>query len=63
MAKALAFSWLDIKEVRPPNASLFAILNDQEGSSFSDVVEALESYEIRPVLWSERECVEEELAA
>ena len=62
-AQAAAFSWVDTREVRAPDSRFYALLNDSDGELSADVVEALESYDVRPVPWSERESVREELAA
>lgn len=62
-AQAVAFSWIDTKEVRPPDSQAFTFLNDAESTPSAAVIEALRNYEVRPVLWSERETVREELAA
>lgn len=62
-AQAMAFSWIDTREVRPPASNAYAILNDSERSPAATVVDALKSYEVHPVLWSKREDVREELAA
>lgn len=62
-AQAAAFSWVDTKEVRAPDSRFYALLNDSDRELSRDVIEALESYDVRPVPWSERERVREELAA
>lgn len=62
-AQAVAFAWIDTKEIRPPESRAIALLNDSEQSVSSDVMDALRSYDVRPVLWSQREGVAEELAA
>ena len=62
-AQALAFSWIDTREVRPPHSRAYAFLNDSEQSPSASVLDALRSYEVRPVLWSNRDGVREELAA
>ncbi|MGH8426890.1 MAG: DUF1829 domain-containing protein [Gammaproteobacteria bacterium] len=62
-AQAVILSWVDTKEVRPPESRAFALLNDSEQIVSSAVTDALRSYEVRPVLWGERESVREELAA
>lgn len=62
-AEAFAFSWIDTRNVRPEGSRAYAVLNDTEQSVNASVVDALNSYEIRPVRWSEREAVREELAA
>ncbi len=62
-AEVVAFSWIDTKEVRPANSKAYAVLNDIEHAPFVAVLDALKNYEVKPVLWSKREEVKEELAA
>lgn len=62
-AQAVVLSWVDTKEVRSPDSRAYALLNDSENAVSPAVIEALRSYEVRPVSWSERESVREELAA
>ena len=62
-AQAVAFSWIDTKEVRPPDSKAYAILNDSEQSISPAVVDALRSYDVNPIPWSVREDVRAELAA
>ena len=62
-AHLTAFSWIDIKEVRPEGARIYAILNDFQKNVPSNVMEAMRSYEINPILWSDRDQMREELAA
>lgn len=62
-AQSMAFSWLDTKEVRPPDSRAYAFLNDSEQIVSSSIIDALKNYEVNPVLWSKRELVKEELAA
>ena len=62
-AQAVVLSWIDTKEVRPVDSRAFAILNDSEHSISPDVIDALLSYDVRPVPWSQRETVRQELAA
>lgn len=63
LAESLAFSWIDTKEVRAPDSKLYGFLNDTEKSPALSVVDALKSYNIVPVLWSERKSVIDELVA
>ena len=63
MAKSVVLSWIDTKEVRSSESRAYALLNDSEDTVSSGVEEALRSYEVRPVPWSRREDVWEELAA
>ena len=62
-AQAMAFSWIDTKEVRPPEARAYAILNDSEQTVSESVLDAMRNYDVRPVLWSGRDRVRQELAA
>ncbi|MHB8169883.1 MAG: DUF1829 domain-containing protein [Thermoleophilia bacterium] len=62
-AESLAFSWLDTKEVRPPESQAYAVLNDSEREVSSSILEALRNYDVAPVLWSKRDKVIEEFAA
>jgi len=52
--QAVAFSWLDTKEVRIINSKAYAIINDSDPNQISRVVDALKAYDVHPVLWSER---------
>lgn len=60
-AEAFAFAWIDTKEVRPPDSRAYAFLNDTEQKVTSTVVDALRSYDVTPVLWSQREQIRTEL--
>jgi len=62
-AEMLAFSWIDTKEVRSPDSKAYAFLNDSERAVSAAILDALESYDVRPVVWSKREDIREELAA
>ena len=62
--EALVFKWLDTRENRADDSQLFALLRDDKGIAVSSsVVEALENYELKPVLWTNRKQVQEQLAA
>ena len=61
-AQATVLAWIDTRDVRPTDAQAFALLNDAERVPPA-VVEALTSYEVRPVPWSRREEVRDLLAA
>ena len=63
LAEAMAFSWIDTKEVRPPNSRFYAFLNDEERPPSGAIVDALKNYEIAPVPWSSREDVRAALVA
>lgn len=62
-AQAVVLSWVDTKDVRPPEAVAYALLNDSEQPVPAAVLDALGSYEVVAVPWSQRERVREELAA
>lgn len=62
-AQAVAFSWIDTREVRPADSQAFAILNDSENSVSESVLDAMRSYNVLPVPWSKREEVRDRLAA
>jgi hypothetical protein len=61
--KSVAFSWIDTKEVRPPDSKAFALINDHEQSVPANIVEALKNYHVAPILWSKREDFRDELVA
>ncbi len=62
-ATSAAFACLDTRKARPDDSRTYAILNDSQGAVSATVVEALENYEVHPILWSNREEFREELAA
>jgi hypothetical protein len=62
-AELFTFAWIDTKDARPHDARAYALLNDADYTIPSTVFDALRNYDVRPVPWSEREMVMEELAA
>lgn len=62
-AQAVVLSWIDTKEVRAPESRAYALLNDVDQAVSPNVLDALRSYDVQPVPWSQRESVREELAA
>jgi hypothetical protein len=62
-AEAVAFKWIDTREVRPPDSRAYVLLNDAEQAVTPSVLDALRSYDVRPIPWSRREDVRAELAA
>lgn len=62
-AQAIAFSWIDTREVRPADSRAYTLLNDSEQTVSQAVLDALWNYEVQPVAWSKRESVRDELAA
>jgi hypothetical protein len=57
------FSWIDTKDARPVDSRAYALLNDADYTIPITVFDALRNYDVRPVPWSERERVMDELAA
>ena len=62
-AEALVFKWLDTREMRSPATMLFAVLNDGNTPVSLSAIGAFENYDLKPVLWSQREESRELLAA
>ena len=62
-ATGVLFAWTDTREVRPPNSQMFAVLNDAEKSLSQDILSAFGYYEVKTILWSDRERFAGELAA
>jgi len=62
-AQSMVFAWLDTRDVRSPDSRAYAVLNDSDRTVSPDVVDALRSYDVRPVFWSNRDSARQELAA
>jgi len=62
-AQALAFAWLDTKDVRAADSEAYALLNDIDQPPSPAVIDALKNYDVFPVPWSQREQVRDRLAA
>ncbi len=62
-AQAMAFSWIDTKDVRPPESRAYAILNDSISTVPTNVLDALSNYGVHTVQWSGRDMSLQELAA
>jgi hypothetical protein len=62
-AEQVAFAWMDTKEARGAESIAYAVINDSEHKVGKTVVEALKSYAVKPILWSEREKFTQELVA
>ena len=62
-ALTFVFAWLDTRDTRQVDTRAYAVLNDSGQSVSPNVLEALTEYEVRPVRWSHRTNVVEELAA
>jgi hypothetical protein len=62
-AEVVAFAWIDTKDVRPRDSRAYALLNDSEQPTSAAVSDALRSYDVTPIPWSNRESIRSELAA
>lgn len=62
-AEVLAFAWLDTRDVRPPDSEAYAFLNDSDQQVSPAIISALQNYDVRPVLWSQRDSAVQSLAA
>ena len=62
-AQAAAFSWIDTRGARSPASLAYAIVNDSDRRVPESVMDAMRSYEMRPIPWSERDGAREDLAA
>jgi hypothetical protein len=62
-AQAMAFAWIDTKEVRKYDSKAYAILNDIDKNIQPSVITALKNYDVNPILWSKRDNFIGELAA
>lgn len=60
-AQAVAFKWMDTRDVRPAESRAYVLLNDASDGALGAVSTALSSYGMLPVLWSKREEVATEL--
>ncbi len=62
-AQAMAFSWIDTKEVRSSETRAYAILNDSGQEITENILDAMRNYDVHPVPWSIRDETCDELAA
>ena len=62
-AQSFVFAWLDTKENRPASATAYAVINDNDRMVPSTVTDAFLAYGVEPVLWSQRQAVQDRLAA
>jgi hypothetical protein len=54
-ATSYIFAWNDTREVRAGDTEAYAILNDEEHKPSGDLLHAFRTYQIQPILWSQRE--------
>ena len=62
-AEALAWAWIETREVRPPESKAYALLNDSDHTISASVLDALRNYDVNPIPWSRREEARTDLAA
>ncbi len=62
-AERTVFAWEDTKDARRGDSRAYAILNDTQTNLSRSVLDAFRNYDVRPIPWSERKTVREELAA
>ena len=62
-AQMMAFAWHDIRETRPRDVRVYAVLTDSDRTVSDGAISAMRNYDVRPVPWSERDKAREELAA
>lgn len=62
-ATVLLFAWTDTKAIRPPRATAYAIVNDEERQMSKDIEKSLKTYGITVIPWKRREDFVGELAA
>jgi hypothetical protein len=54
-AESLVFKWMDTKDTRAPESNLFVLLNDTTNKVSPQIIDAFNNYELRTILWSERD--------
>ena len=62
-AKSIIFSWEDIREVRTNNPVLYTFINDTNKVPSKEALQALNEYDIKYILWNERDKYIEQLSA
>lgn len=60
-ADSIIIDWVDTKEVRLEGSKAYAFINDSDRSVSGNILDALGNYDIKPVLWSHREDMKQEL--
>ncbi len=61
MSESILFAWNDTRKVRPKDSILYTFIND-DNKVQDKYIGALESYDVVPILWSERDNYLEKLA-
>lgn len=50
----ILFTWLDTREARPNDSSLYVFLNDEDHIVSHDILTAYTNYDVVPMLWTQR---------
>ena len=59
----ITFLWGDTKETRPMGSQLYVFIQDTDRKVSQSALNTMQQYQIRPVLWSERTSVVQDLIA
>lgn len=62
-ARNTIFAWSDTKETRQPGTKLYTIIQDVDKKVSNDAIGALKEYNIKTILWTERDQYIDELTA
>ena len=62
-ARNIIFAWNDTKDMRQPEAKLYAFIQNTDKKISDDAIGALKEYEIKPALWSKKDSYISELIA
>ena len=62
-ARNTIFAWNDTKETRQPGTKLYTIIQDVDKKVSNDAIGALKEYNIKTILWTERDQYIDELTA
>jgi len=62
-SESLLFAWDDTRDTRKSNSILYAFINDSEKKVSRNIISAFSEYQVKPVLWSEKNQFIKELSA
>lgn len=62
-SQALLFAWSDTREIRKHESTLYAFLNDSTRNVSDELISALQRYNVKPILWSQKDRYIDELSA
>ena len=62
-AQAIMFAWNDIREMRNRESSMYVFVNDSDKVIRPDIISAFTQYEIKPILWTRRQEIINDLTA